>query len=207
MMTEENPRSTRPPDGSGISKDADRNSTLLSTVPVSAFIRQGLFHNLFGIVKFIPSPLGDFLRLAVLWLFGGKVNFSWLRDGLTVYYPWRLQIGRNCWINEYCHFNAYGGIRIGNFVLMGHRTTIMSDDHVFEDPDKPILVQGRVGQEVVIGDDVFIGSNVFIGKGIQVGKGAVIGAGSVVTKDVEPYAIVVGNPARVLKYRKAPSSQ
>jgi len=188
-----------------ISKDADRDSTLFSTVPVSAFIRQGLFHNLFGIVKFLPSPVGDFLRLAVLWLFGADVKFSWLRDGLTVYYPWRLAIGKNCWINEYCHFNAYGRIRIGNFVLMGHRTTIMSDDHVFDDPGIPILTQGRVGKEVIIEDDVFIGSNVFIGKGVRVGRGAVIGSGSVVIKDVEPNAIVVGNPARVLRYRGQPA--
>ncbi len=185
-----------------ISRDADRDSTLLSTVPASSFIRQGIFHNLYGIVKFLPSPVGDFLRLGLIWLFGGNVQFSWIRDGLTVYYPWRLSIGKHCWINEYCHFNAYGGIRIGNNILMGHRTTIMSDDHVFDDPDKPILVQGRIGEEVVIEDDVFIGSNVFIGKGVRVGKGAVIGAGSVVLKNVEPYAIVVGNPARLVRYRR-----
>lgn len=190
-----------------IRKDADRGSTFLSTVPLSAYIRQGIFHNLYGLVKFLPSPVGDLLRLGLIRLFGGKVKFSWIRDGLTVYYPWRLSIGRDCWINEYCHFNAYGGIRIGNFVLMGHRTTIMSDDHVFDDPDKPILVQGRVAQETVVEDDVFIGSNVFIGKGVRVGKGAVIGAGSVVLKDVEPYAIVVGNPAKLVKYRKPPATQ
>ena len=52
-----------------------------------------------------------------------------------------------------------------------------------------------------IGSDVWIGSNACILRGLAVGDGAVIGAGSVVTKDVPPYAVVVGNPARVLKYR------
>lgn len=183
-------------------KDADRDSTLFSTVPWAAYIRQGLFHNLFGIVKYLPSPIGDFLRIAVLNLFGASVKFSWLRDGLTVYYPWRLKIGRHCWINEYCHFNAYGGIEIGDSVLIGHRTSVMSDDHVFADASKPVIVQGRVGAKTVIEDDVLIGSNVFIGKGVRVGRGAVIGTGAVVTQDVEPYAVVVGNPARVIDYRK-----
>ncbi len=183
-------------------KDADRNSTLFSTVPATAYIRQGLFHNLFGLVKYIPSPVGDCLRVAVLKLFGCDVRFSWLRDGMTVYYPWRLSIGKHCWINEYCHFNAYGGIEIGDNVLMGHRTTVMSDDHVWSDPAQPVIVQGRIGAKTVIERDVLIGSNVFIGKGVRVGHSAVIGTGSVVTQDVDPYAIVVGNPARVIDYRK-----
>lgn len=187
-------------------KDADRESTLWSTVPPVNFIRQGLFHNLFGIVKHIPSPIGDILRLIVLKLFGADARFSWLRDGLTVYYPWRLKIGQHCWINEYCHFNAYGGIEIGNAVLMGHRTTIMSDDHVWTDASKPVIVQGRIGARTVIEDDVLIGSNVFIGKGVRIGKGAVIGTASVVTQDIEPYAVVVGNPARVIDYRRNPPS-
>ena len=55
--------------------------------------------------------------------------------------------------------------------------------------------------DVIIGNDVWIGSNVTIMSGIQIGDGAVIGAKSVVTKDVEPYAIVAGNPARFKKYR------
>ncbi len=180
----------------------------LSNMSRGELIRMGVFHNLFGLVKFLPSPIGDILRHAVLKLFGARMACSgvpWIRDGLTVYYPWRLSIGRDCCINEYCHFNAYGGIEIGNCVMMGHRTTIMSDDHVISNPDNPVSTQGRVGAKTVIEDDVLIGSNVFIGKGVRIGKGAVIGTASVITQDVEPYAIVVGNPARVIDYRKRPA--
>ena len=55
---------------------------------------------------------------------------------------------------------------------------------------------------IVIGDDVWIGACAIILKGVTINNGAVIAAGAVVTKDVEPYAIVAGNPARIIKYRQ-----
>ena len=62
--------------------------------------------------------------------------------------------------------------------------------------------QGRTEiKPVIIGDDVWIGARAIIMPGIVIGRGAVIGAGSVVTKNVDEYAVVAGNPARVIKYR------
>lgn len=60
---------------------------------------------------------------------------------------------------------------------------------------------------VLIEDDVWIGANVIILPGVKISKGSIIGAGSVVTKNVPEYAIVGGNPARVIKYRKTPELQ
>jgi acetyltransferase-like isoleucine patch superfamily enzyme len=65
--------------------------------------------------------------------------------------------------------------------------------------EKPLY--DRFKEPVVIGNDVWIGTGAIILRGLSVGDGAVIGAGAVVTKDVPPYAIVAGNPARVIKYR------
>ena len=59
-------------------------------------------------------------------------------------------------------------------------------------------------EPIYVGNDVWIGDNVFIKNGVKIGDGAVIGAQSIVTKDIPPYAIAVGNPARVIKYRFAP---
>ena len=59
----------------------------------------------------------------------------------------------------------------------------------------------ELGESNIIGNDVWIGANVVIMNEISVGDGAVIGAGSIVTKDVPPYAIVVGSPARIIRYR------
>ena len=55
--------------------------------------------------------------------------------------------------------------------------------------------------DIVVGDDVWIGTNAIICSGIKIGQGAIVAAGAVVTKDVAPYAIVGGNPARVIRYR------
>jgi acetyltransferase-like isoleucine patch superfamily enzyme len=55
--------------------------------------------------------------------------------------------------------------------------------------------------DIVVGDDVWIGTNAIVCSGVKIGQGAVVAAGAVVTKDVEPYAIVGGNPAKVIKYR------
>ena len=74
--------------------------------------------------------------------------------------------------------------------------------HQFSRTDIPMRLQGhRQYQPVLIEDDVWIGARAIILPGLRIGKGAIVGAGSVVTKDVPPYAICVGNPARVIKSR------
>ena len=89
-----------------------------------------------------------------------------------------------------------GGVSIGNDCLLGPNVTMVSEDHVFEDPSTPIRTQGSRRAPIVIGDDVWIGAGATVLKGVTIGDGAVIAAGSVVTKDVEPFHIVAGVPAR-----------
>lgn len=86
--------------------------------------------------------------------------------------------------------------------MMGAECWIYTSNHEFSDITRPIMEQGYQAQEpVTICDDVWIGGRVTIMPGVTIGKGSVLGACAVVTKDVEPYAIVVGNPAHVIRYR------
>lgn len=96
----------------------------------------------------------------------------------------------------------YGECHIGSYVMMGEDVTIITRNHAFARTDIPMMQQG-FGEDrpVVIGDDVWIGDRVLILAGVHVGQGAIIGGGSVVTKDVPPYAIVGGNPDRVIRMR------
>jgi maltose O-acetyltransferase len=103
-------------------------------------------------------------------------------------------LGVNSWI---------GVAKIGKDVIMGPEVMIISKNHIHSDLTKPMRVQGsHPPKPVIIEDDVWIGARVIILPGRKIGRGAIVGAGSVVTKDVPPYAIVGGNPVKILKYRK-----
>jgi acetyltransferase-like isoleucine patch superfamily enzyme len=116
----------------------------------------------------------------------------------------KLSIGNGTSIGEMNNIRAGGGsISIGKKCILSQHINIVAANHLIK-KDQMMIDQewDKEKNFVVIGDDVWIGTNVSIMPGVRIGNGAVIGAGSVVTKDVEPYAIVAGVPAKVLKYRE-----
>ncbi|MDR3260116.1 MAG: glycosyltransferase [Fusobacteriaceae bacterium] len=115
-----------------------------------------------------------------------------------------LQIGDHTYIGEFNNIRAGGGkIIIGTNCLISQHITIVASNHGI-DKNLPICKQQWCinNNNVIIKDDVWIGANSVILPGVTINEGAVIGAGSIVTKDVPSYAIVAGNPAKILKYRK-----
>ncbi len=113
----------------------------------------------------------------------------------------KISIGDNSGIG--IDSKLYGTVKIGDHVMMGPECYIYSYNHNTQRTDIPMDQQG-IGEErpVEIGNDVWIGSRVTILPGVHIGDGAIIGASAVVTKDVPNYAVVGGNPAKVIKYRK-----
>lgn len=96
-----------------------------------------------------------------------------------------------------------GFVTIGNDVMMGPECMIFTANHMMNRTDIPMRLQKHEpARPVVIEDDVWIGGRVIILPGVRVGKGSVIGAGSVVTRDVAPYSIVAGNPAKLIRMRE-----
>ena len=113
------------------------------------------------------------------------------------------RIGRNVAINRNSVIGAaeHGRISIGNDVLISQNVVIRASDHRYSSPDVLIIHQGHSSGVIEIGDDVWIGANSVITKDVHIGSHSIVAAGAVVTKDVPPWAIVGGVPAKVIKYR------
>lgn len=112
-----------------------------------------------------------------------------------------LKIGNNSSIGPYSYIGCSGYIEIGNNVMISPRVSIYAENHLFGDPGVPMINQGVARSSVIIEDDCWIASHSVILAGVKIGTGSVVGAGSIVTKDVPPFSIVAGNPARVIKSR------
>ena len=112
-----------------------------------------------------------------------------------------LNIGNNVGIAQNCFIQVRGKVEIGNYVIFGPGVSIFSENHLFANKDVPIMLQGASKKGVTIEDDVWLGTGATILDGIVIGKGSIIAAGSVVNKDVEPYSIVAGIPAKLIKMR------
>ncbi len=166
------------------------------------YLIHGFFFSFYGLVKYFPAPLGNVLRFLFTKPFIKKMGKCRIAEGVTLWYPYRIIIGNHVTLNEFVYLSGYGGIKIDKGVRIGTKSTFITSDHKFDRLDVPIKDQGIVAGMIHIKKNVWIGSNVTILKGVTVGEDAVIAAGSVVTRNVPNRAIVVGVPAKVIKYRE-----
>lgn len=112
----------------------------------------------------------------------------------------RLVIGDGTRIDRLVHIACVGEVEIGPQALMGERLLITDMYHDYEDVTRPIMEQPSAPpRKVTIGGGVLINPAVSILQGVTIGENSVIGAGAVVTRDVPPFAVAVGNPARVIR--------
>jgi acetyltransferase-like isoleucine patch superfamily enzyme len=127
-----------------------------------------------------------------------------------------VTIGRKSYYGPGCAFIARDGgcIEIGKFCSIADNVTVINVNHnynavstyplairILKSKNIKEIERERIVGNVIIGNDVWIGSKAIILKGTNVGDGAIIGAGSLVTKSIPPYAIVAGNPAKIIRYR------
>lgn len=135
----------------------------------------------------------------------GRGVILWSRNNIS--------IGENCYIGRYSQIEC--DAIIGNNVMFANQVALIGKyDHNYTEIGVPIRFASRIRDKdyswkginsiVIIEDDVWIGYGAIILSGIKIGRGAIIAAGSVVTKDVLPYSIVAGNPAKLITYRFSP---
>jgi acetyltransferase-like isoleucine patch superfamily enzyme len=114
--------------------------------------------------------------------------------------PGKVSIGNYSFIGPECWLQS--NTEIGNYVMLAGRVAIVGGDHRIDIPGVPAINAGRdVNKQVIIGDDVWIGYGAIIMHGVKIGEGAVIAAGAVVTKEVPPYSIYGGVPAKEIRKR------
>lgn len=117
-----------------------------------------------------------------------------------------LRMGDRSSIATGCFIGCSGAIDIGADVMLGPGVQLHAENHRFDDTGAPIKGQGVERLGIVIEDDCWIGAGSIVTAGVRIGRGSVVGAGSVVTRDVPPYSIAAGSPARVLRSRAAVAS-
>lgn len=115
--------------------------------------------------------------------------------------PESLEVGTNVSIHEFCYIDAFGGLKIGDHVAIGHSCTIMCCQHEFNIPGELTKSGSYIEGPVEIERDVWLGAHVKVMPGVKIGQGSVIGAGSVVTKDIPEYSVAMGVPAKVTRSR------
>jgi len=127
------------------------------------------------------------------------IAFPWIEPPFRCDYGSNIRLGDNVFINFGCTILDTCLVTIGSRTLVGPNVNFYAATHPLDPEVRNGLKGPELGKEIHIGEDVWIAGNVTVLPGVRVGKGAVLGAGSVVTKDVAPYTVVAGNPARLVK--------
>jgi acetyltransferase-like isoleucine patch superfamily enzyme len=120
---------------------------------------------------------------------------------LKGYYKGELRVGDGSWIGQQAFLHSAGTITIGAHVGIGPGAKILTSQHSDAGREVPVLHAPLTFAPVTIEDDADVGIGAIVLPGVTIGRGAIVGAGAVVTRDVPAYAVVAGNPARVLRTR------
>ena len=136
-------------------------------------------------------------RLILLSLWGMKNDGEdYFYPSVNIWAPWNLEIGKHVAIDDKVNLYSVDKIKIGTKVAISREAFICTASHDISKPNRPLITA-----PITICDGVWIGARAIILPGVTIGEGAVVAAGAVVTKDVEPWTVVGGNPAKFLKKR------
>ena len=153
------------------------------------------------VFEFSPRNFFGWRRI-ILRLFkanvGDNVN---IYNSAKIYMPWNLDIGDWSSIGEDAFIYNLGKVHIGSKVTISHRAQLCAGTHDYSKPNLPLLKP-----PITIKDEAWICASSFVGPGVTVNEGAIVGACAVVVKDVDPWMIVVGNPAKVVGKRTLENS-
>lgn len=156
--------------------------------------------NVVWLLLFRPTPRGNSFRpwrIALLKLFGANVKWSsGVLPSCRIWQPWRLTMGEYACLSANVDCYSVDDIVIGNQATVSQGVMLCTASH-----DIGSSIMELVTKPIMIGANAWIAANAIILPGVTVGEGAVVAAGAVVTKDVEPWTVAGGNPAKFIKKR------
>lgn len=164
-----------------------------------------MLRSLWNVVCFLLfRPFGTKLfnpwRLLLLRMFGAKVKSdSGVYASTKIWAPWNLELGHNAWLgpNVICYNQAM--VKLEDNATVSQYAYLCTAGHDIEKTNSNC--EGLIIAPITISRNAWVGTRSYIGMGVTIGDGAVVGATASVYKDVEPWTVVGGNPAKVLKQR------
>ncbi|MEJ7738050.1 MAG: DapH/DapD/GlmU-related protein [Chitinophagaceae bacterium] len=143
-----------------------------------------------------PKP-ANLWRLFWLRAFGAKINGRpFVHQRARIQIPWNLTLYDFACLGDRTNAYTLDKIEIHEHATIAQEAYLCTGTHAFDQPEKNLITA-----PIIIGAHAFVGARAFIMPGVSIGEHAIIGACSIVTKDIDPYLIVVGNPARVIGSR------
>ncbi|WP_372745754.1 DapH/DapD/GlmU-related protein [Lutibacter sp.] len=155
--------------------------------------------NIVWILFFRPSPklVGRYWRVFLLKLFGARLEWDvFIYSSVKIYVPWLLKMESKACLGPYSEVYNLGLVHLAEEVTISQYVYICNGTHDLSDKRSPLMIG-----DIYIGKNVFVGARAFIMPGIHIGENAVVGACAVVTKDVDDFYMVGGNPAKFIKKR------
>jgi len=181
------------PQGNGLDIAANRNAT---KYPYTVLARRVLWGCVTPFFRFSPRICFGWRRV-LLRLFGAQIGQCVnIYNSAVIYMPWNLEIGDWSSIGEHAFVYNLGKITIGKNVTISQRTHLCAGSHDYTKNDLPLLKP-----PIIISDQAWICADAFVGPGVSVGEGAIVAACGVAVKNIEPWDIVAGNPAKFIKKR------
>lgn len=149
------------------------------------------------LLLFRPSPwFMNGWRRFLLRLFGAKIGSGGFHASVRVWAPWHLEVGNDVYVDSGVYlYNPYG-IRMGDRCIVSFGACLCTASHDYQHPSLPLI-----GRPITLANDIWIAAKAFVAPGVEIGDGAVVGACAVVARNVEPWTVVAGNPAKFVKTR------
>lgn len=175
-------------------------------------IYKKIYFSPFGfLVTFLQKMLKPFVSQMMVYGYYNSIQKKFCRNtrissSAFITCPSKLDVGDNVWINHYARIDASGGVKIGDGCQIGYASMILSHStHMAIRLNGAEFIKmdiadrvGYIHKPIEIGEYTFIGGGSAVLPGVKIGKGCVVGVNSVVTHDVPDYAIVAGNPAKIM---------